>query len=114
METPTLDMQAYAELKSIMGATLNEVIAMFLQNIPELLVALDTEIANKNAAQVFQIAHRIKSSCGSIGATGIAETAQLIELIGREGSTANTESHLDVLKRQYIEIKPFLENELGV
>ena len=112
METPTLDMQAYAELKSIMGDTFIELITMFLQNIPELLVTLDTEIKNVNALQVFEIAHRIKSSCGSIGASGIAETAQIIELIGRDGSTENTASHLKVLNQQYTEIKPFLENEL--
>lgn len=112
METPTLDMQAYAELKSVMGDTLNEVIKMFLSNMPDLIVTLDTEISNDNAPQVFETAHRIKSSCSSIGATGIAETAQHIELIGREGSTENTAAHLEVLKNQYIEIKPFLENEL--
>ena len=112
MDTPTLDMQAYAELKSIMGDTLNEVIKMFLDNMPELIVALDTHIQNDAAAQVFETAHRIKSSCGSIGATGLAESAEIIELTGREGSTENTASQLEVLKAQYLEIKPFLESEL--
>ena len=112
MDTTTLDMQVYAELKSIMGDTLNEVIKMFLENIPELIIALDTHIQNNEASQVFETAHRIKSSCGSIGAVGLAETAETIELTGREGSTENTATQLEVLKSQYREIKPFLESEL--
>lgn len=113
MDSQTMDMEAYTELKSIMGDTLNEVIQLYLNSMPEMLDSLGAQIQNKDANQVFEIAHRIKSSSSSIGATGLAETAQSIELIGRRGSTENTLSGLDELKRQYAEIQPFLSSEIN-
>lgn len=113
MDSQILDMDAYAELKSIMGDTINEVIVMYLSRMPELLDSLGTQIQNRNANEVFEIAHQIKSSSGSIGATGIADTAATIEQSGREGSTENTLSGLEKLKRQYEEIRSFLSAELN-
>lgn len=113
MDSQVLDMDAYTELKSIMGDTLNEVIQLYLKTMPELLDTLNTQIQNKDANQVFEIAHRIKSSSGSIGATGLAKTAQIIEQIGKQGSTDNTLLSLEELKRQYAEIQPFLSGEIS-
>ena len=105
-------MAAYAELKEMMGSTMNEIIKMYLESMPELIGSLELQIQDENASQVFEIAHRIKSSSSSIGATGIAETAQNIELVGRQGSTENTLPDLEQLKQQYQAITPFLSNEL--
>ena len=111
MDSGIMDMAAYAELKSILGDTLNEVVRMYLQSMPEMLVSLGEQIDNNDANQVFEIAHRIKSSSSSIGALGIANTAEIIEQAGRAGSTENTQASLEILKKQYEEIQPFLTSE---
>ena len=113
MDNQNIDVDAYVELKSIMGDTLNEVIQMYLDSMPEMLESLDTQIQNNNAEQVFELAHRIKSSCSSIGATSLANTAEIIEQIGRQGSTENTASSLDVLRKQFNDIADFLSAELN-
>ena len=111
MDSGIMDMEAYAELKSILGDTLNEVIRMYLQSMPEMLTSLGAQIENENADQVFEISHRIKSSSSSIGALGIANTAEVIEQTSRAGSTENTQTSLEILKKQYEEIQPFLTSE---
>lgn len=112
MDKPILDIDAFTELKSIMGNSLNEVIKMYLSRMPKMLDTLDAQIQNKDANGVFEIAHQIKSSSGSIGATGIADTAAVIEQASRDGSTENTQSGLEKLRRQYEEVQPFFTGEL--
>lgn len=112
MTNPVMDMTAYVELKSIMGEVLNEVIKAYLETTPNMLETLQTEIQNKNANQIFEIAHRLKSSSSSIGAMGLAETAEIIELAGRDEAIDNTASNMEVLKRQYQELETFLTGEL--
>ena len=111
MDSGIMDMAAYAELKSILGDTLNEVIRMYLQSTPEMIESLGEQIENENADQVFEISHRIKSSSSSIGALGIANTAEVIEQTSRAGSTENTQASLEILKKQYEEVQPFLTSE---
>ena len=106
-------MVAYAELKTILGDTLNEVIEMYLESMPEMLDNLSAQIQNKDANQVFEIAHKIKSSSSSIAAMGVANCAEIIEQIGRNGSTDNTQSTLEELKTMYEELTPFLSNEIN-
>ena len=113
MDSRIMDETAYAELKEILGDTLNQVIQMYLDSMPEMLKALDTQIQNKDANQVFEISHRIKSSSSSIAAMGIADLAGNIEQISREGSTENTEAPLEELKTLYTELTPFLSNEIN-
>lgn len=112
MDSGTMDMEAYAELKAILGDTLKEVILMYLETMPEMLDALNAQIQNKDANQVFEIAHRIKSSSSSIGAMGVANAAEIIEQTGREGSTEMTSTHLEELKQRYDDTTPFLSHEI--
>ena len=111
MDSGIMDMAAYAELKEILGDTLKEVIRMYLDTMPEMLTTLDTQIQNKDANQVFETAHRIKSSSSSIAAMGIANLAEIIEQISRQGSTESTEAPLEKLKSVYAELTPFLSSE---
>ena len=87
MSQAAMDAGAFAEMKEMMGDTFNEIIVMFLQNIPEQLAQVEMAIKTQDADTLFNVAHKMKSSCGSIGAFGLAEKIEVIELIGRNGST---------------------------
>jgi len=113
MTAPAMDMVAYAELKEIMEEVLDEIIEAYLETIPGMLETLQTQIQNKNTDQVFEIAHLIKSSSSSIGAVGMAKTAEIIELAGREGTIDNIAPHMEELKLQYKEVESFLTAELS-
>jgi HPt (histidine-containing phosphotransfer) domain-containing protein len=87
MSQTTMDAGAFAEMKELMGEGFNDIIVMCLQSLPEQLNAIETAIKNQNAETLFNISHKMKSSCGSIGAFGLAEKAEAIEVISRKGST---------------------------
>ena len=107
-----MDMRTYNEMKSVMGEVLKELIETFLEYMPGQLDDLNKAITNADAELVFGIAHRIKSSSNCIGALGLAETAETIELIGRAGKVDGTDTHFKVLNEQLAEASEFLKQEL--
>jgi HPt (histidine-containing phosphotransfer) domain-containing protein len=86
MSQDAMDAKAFAEMKELMGDTFKDIIAMCLQSFPLHLNNIETAIKNQDAEILFNISHKMKSSCGSIGAFGLAEKAEAIELISRNGS----------------------------
>ncbi len=87
MSNTAMDAAAFTEMKELMGDSFNEIIAMCLQSLPRQLTEIESAIKNENADIVFNTSHKMKSACGSIGAFGLAEKAEAIELISRDGST---------------------------
>ena len=112
MELKAIDMRAYNEVKGVMGDILKELIETLLDYMPGQLEDLNNAISSDDAEQVFSIAHRIKSSCNSIGALGLAEIAEAIELIGRAGKTEGADTHFSKLGEQMVEATDFLKREL--
>jgi len=87
MSPTAMDAAAFAEMKELMGESFNEVISMCLQSLPAQLAEIESAIKDNNVDTLFSVSHKMKSSCGSIGAFGLAERAEAIELISRDGST---------------------------
>lgn len=85
MSQNAVDAKAFAEMKQLMGDAFKDVISLCLQSLPAQLNAIETAIIEQNADALFNISHKMKSSCGSIGAFGLAEKAEAIEIISRQG-----------------------------
>ena len=111
MET-AIKMEALDELRSLMGDSLDEVLQTFIDYLPGQIDELSKAIINDDAESVFNTAHRMKSSSSSIGALGLAHTAEEIELIGRAGSTEGTAELLEKLKALYAGAEQVLRDEL--
>ena len=111
MPQAALDPNAFAEMKELMGDTFNDIIAMCLQTLPEQNDLLALAIDNEDAEQTFNISHRLKSSCSSIGAFGLAEKAEVIERISRDGSTQGTSTAYSELQTALQEVLSHLQNE---
>lgn len=108
-----MDMSAYNELKNIMGEILDDLIQTFLDTVPEQIGLLQAAIEAEDCDQVFAVAHRIKSSSSSIGAAGLANSAEQIELKGRGGDISGTDELFPQLSARYDEVASFLRSELG-
>lgn len=111
MPQAALDPNAFAEMKEMMGDTFNDIVAMCLESLPEQNNQLAHAIDNDDAEQTFNIAHRLKSSCSSIGAFGLAEKAEVIERIGRDGSTQGANTAYSELQIALQEVLSHLKNE---
>ena len=80
--------------------------------MPDQINELSKAVNNDDAEGVFNLAHKMKSSSSSIGALGLAHTAEQIELIGRAGSTEGTAELLEQLKGMYSDAEVLLREEL--
>ena len=107
-----MDESAYREMKSMMGDAYRDVIDLCLQTFPEQLGQIHNGINDNNAESVFAAAHRLKSACGSIGAYGLAERAQVVELHARDGSADIPANDLSALESAITEVTNFLQREL--
>ncbi len=87
MSQTAMDAAAFSEMKELMGDTFKDVLTLCIQTLPEQLNDIEEAIQSQNAESLFNVSHKMKSSSGSIGAFGLAEKAEIIELIGRDGST---------------------------
>jgi len=108
-----LNMETLDELRNLMGLALNEVLQTFIDFVPGQIDELSLAVSNNDAAGVFNVAHRMKSSSSSIGAHGLASVAEQIEIIGRSGTTEGTAELLEKLKHLYTDAETLLQKELN-
>ena len=113
MSQTALDAAAFTEMKELMGDTFEDIIAMCLQSLPEQLTEIETAIKNQNADILFNISHKMKSSCSSIGAFGLAEKAEAVEIIGRESSTQVPDQTIKELRDATMQVIAYLNTELN-
>ena len=113
MSQPAMNAAAFTEMKELMGDTFEDIIAMCLQSLPEQLTEIETAIKNQDADIIFNISHRMKSSCSSIGAFGLAEKAEAIELISRNGSTEIPDQIFNDLHDATQQVVSILKTELN-
>ncbi len=111
MSQAAINAQAFTEMKELMGDTFGEIISVCLETLPEQNEKLALAIETDDAEQVFNIAHRLKSTCGTIGAFGLAEKVEIIERIGREGSTQGANTAYSELQISLQEVLSHLQNE---
>jgi len=111
MSQAAINAQAFTEMKELMGDAFSDIISICLETLPEQNDKLALAIKADDAEQVFHIAHRLKSSCGTIGAFGLAEKVEIIELIGRDGSTQGADSAYSELQISLQEVLSHLQNE---
>jgi len=107
-----INSEALDELRSLMGESLDEVLQTFIDYVPDQINELSKAVFNNDADGVFNLAHKMKSSSSSIGALGLAHTAEQIELIGRAGSTEGAAELLEQLKGMYSDAEALLREEL--
>jgi len=107
-----MDASAFSEMKELMGDTFKEVLNLCIETLPEQLSAIEDAIETKNAESLFNVSHRMKSSSGSIGAFGLAEKAEVIELIGREGSTQVPDQAISDLRDATRQVLSIISEEL--
>lgn len=113
MSQPAVDANAFAEMKELMGDDFKDIVSMCLQSLPEQLSQIEKAIKIQNVDTLFTISHKMKSSCGSIGAFGLAERAEAIEIISRNGSTIIPEQILNDLRDATEQVISLLNTELN-
>jgi HPt (histidine-containing phosphotransfer) domain-containing protein len=112
-EDPAIDDEAFAAMKSAMGEIFAEVIETFLNYIPGQIDQLGAAIVAGDLREIFNLAHSIKCSSGSIGALGVASVAARIEQLGRSNDLGPVAHHYASLQRKFKQTEDFLTQSLG-
>ncbi len=111
MQAAAIDPAAYSAMKTTVGEIFSDVIDAFLGYVPGQIDQLDHAIEAANCDDIFNLAHSIKSSCSSIGALGLANTAEQIEQLGRQQTTTGTTQLYQLLQHQFSEVVEFLKQD---
>ncbi|MDY7012210.1 MAG: GAF domain-containing protein [Cyanobacteriota bacterium] len=109
---PVLDISILEELQSVAGSNarrfLNSAIATFLKEAPELLVALEEAIAQKQPQSLEEAAHALKGMGSSLGAIAFSQLCQELENVGKRGSVAIPREIIEQLESEYHRAKTAL------
>jgi HPt (histidine-containing phosphotransfer) domain-containing protein len=81
---------------------INSVVSVFLEEVPEDLLALETALEENNYQMVYQLAHKIKPNVDLLGMEQTRAAALEIETLGK------SESNMEEIKR----IFPSLKNDI--
>ncbi len=113
MQQAAMDASAFAEMKELMGDSLQDIIGLTLDSLPEQLKLLDQAVLEQDAEAIFNVAHRIKSSTSTIGALGLAKHAETIELQARSGDSNIADHLVASLKTAAADVICILQQELN-
>lgn len=103
-----LNTSAIAALKSVSpddgGEFFNELVDIFLADMPVRLTEIDTSLAQGDAPTLQRAAHSIKGASGNFGATALAEVAHKIELLARAGQLEAVKVELAPLATEFAKV----------
>jgi CheY-like chemotaxis protein/HPt (histidine-containing phosphotransfer) domain-containing protein len=91
-----LDNDVLAELRSVIGAGLADVLRTFLRNIPAQLASMTAAIEQRDYAVLGRCAHSVKSSSQSLGAMALGRVAAELEYVTRTNGALSEVERLTV------------------
>jgi HPt (histidine-containing phosphotransfer) domain-containing protein len=111
-----LDMTALDALRSLQDDgeddLLAELIDLFLEDAPTRISSMREAIAREDWSDLGAWAHSLKGSCGSLGATHMADLCGKLEAMGRHGGVrADAERIQRDLESQYELVREALARE---
>jgi HPt (histidine-containing phosphotransfer) domain-containing protein len=91
---------------------LADLIEVFLNETPPLLVALRNAAQNDDAKKLYEAAHNLKGMSSSLGAMRLAAFAKAVEVIGRGNTTQGAAEWLAKINQEYRRVKHSLDGLL--
>jgi HPt (histidine-containing phosphotransfer) domain-containing protein len=92
---------------------LEELVHLFIEDMPPQLAALREAIEGDDAASVEQVGHTLKGSCGIMGALRMATICSELQDIGHSGRLERAPALLERLEAEFGRVRPALEAELS-
>ena len=82
-----------------------EIIGMFLQDVPTQIESLENAISKKETALVDRQAHTLKGASGNVGAISLQEAAMHLEMAGKNGDLSRATEMLNTIKKEFEKLK---------
>jgi HPt (histidine-containing phosphotransfer) domain-containing protein len=109
--TPAVDVTSFrSDLREAdIEDMVESLLAMFLTDSPERLIALEDAVAVQNAEAIESAAHAFKSGAGAIRATGLAHLLRDAEEAARAGRSESSSQMLEQVRVEYAAVRHQLE-----
>ncbi|MCS6865615.1 MAG: response regulator, partial [Gemmata sp.] len=101
-ESVALDRQVVLTAIGDDESLLEEITAVFLQDLPEMMNAVERAVNGRSAEQLERTAHKLKGSVKIFGTAKVVDRLQQLEQCGRTGQ-------LDGVKELWLETRPLLD-----
>ena len=82
-----------------------EIIGMFLKDVPKQIESLENTISKKDTALVDRQAHTLKGASGNIGAVSLQNAAMHLEEAGKNGDLSRATEMLNTIKKEFEKLK---------
>jgi CheY-like chemotaxis protein len=117
-EAPIVDPRVLASLRAFEAegspGFLAQVVARFLESVPQRLPRLRDAILAGDAASMERLAHGLKGSAANLGARRMAGLCHQIEVLGRARKTDGAGSLAEAAGREFEAARRALEAEIGL
>lgn len=117
MSDHVLDPDVIASLRQLTAPgepdVVNEVLQLFLDDVPRRIAALRNGLASGNIEAVHRAAHSLKGSAGNIGADTMAQVCKQLDEQGRLGNAAELAPLADALDLEYARVEAEIHRVLG-
>jgi len=78
-----------------------EILNLYLEKTPEQISAVSEAVMKKDASLIRSSAHSLKGSSGNVGAVKLSQTAQKMEMIGKEGDLSQAEGLMKEIEENF-------------
>lgn len=110
------DRSALATLKEVIDANgislLDKAISLYLNTAPEQLAQIRHAVLNRDAQELANRAHGLKSASANLGAKKVAELCLALEKAGRTVDLSNIDENLNRLEHYFLRAKQILTEEI--
>jgi signal transduction histidine kinase/CheY-like chemotaxis protein len=111
-----LDQSALDNIRAVDddGSVLDEVIQMYLDEVPVQLAGLQQALARGDGAELGRVAHALKSSSLNVGAKSLGDLCRRLERLGKDGELAGASDLVAAVEAMLEGVKPLLRAEMRV
>ncbi|MBW2737701.1 MAG: response regulator [Deltaproteobacteria bacterium] len=88
-----------------------EIIGMFLNDVPEQIESLENAISKKDSAIVDRQAHTLKGASGNVGAISLQDAAMHLEMAGKNRDLSRAAKMLNTIKKEFEKVKKAMTKE---
>ncbi|MEH2178991.1 PAS domain S-box protein [Nostoc sp.] len=116
LKSAKIDAKILQSLQNMVGGdrvAFAELIECYLTETAKLVQHISTAIASQDMQTIWNTAHKLKSSSGSIGAIALAQLCKVLESQARSSKLENNLELLSLLYQEYEQVKTALEKELA-
>ncbi|OGB08267.1 MAG: hypothetical protein A3E25_02055 [Burkholderiales bacterium RIFCSPHIGHO2_12_FULL_69_20] len=111
-----LDQSALDNIRAVDddGSVLDEVIQMYLDEVPVQLAGLQQALARGDGVELGRVAHAMKSASLNVGAKSLGELCRRLERQGKDGDLAGAGDLVAAVEAMLEGVKPLLRAEMRV